>query len=227
MSQTHTLPYHDMRGLLALLESQGQLRRITKPVEARYLHTLLAQADTALLMENVEGYSIPVAGGLVGSRQRVALGLGCEQRELGRRFMEALGPSDGSGGGGGRPGPGGGEDRRRGGPHGVAHSLSAPEGTAAPTSRPASRCPRTRPVDATRAATGSCTGPRGKPASTWCRRRTCVSATRPRSSAASRCPSPSPSVPARRSSSPRPTRRRRATTSSRWPAPSTAGRCPW
>ena len=90
MSQAHTLPYHDMRGLLALLESQGQLRRITKPVEARYLHTLLAQADTALLMENVEGYSIPVAGGLVGSRQRVALGLGCDQRELGRRFMEAL-----------------------------------------------------------------------------------------------------------------------------------------
>ena len=90
MGETHTLPYDDMRGLVALLESQGQLRRITKPVEARYLHTLLAQADTALLMENVEGYSIPVVGGLVGSRQRVALGLGCDQRELGRRFMEAL-----------------------------------------------------------------------------------------------------------------------------------------
>ena len=70
MSEARTLPYHDMRGLVALLESEGQLRRITRPVEARYLNTLLAQADTALLMENVEGYSIPVVGGLVGSRQR-------------------------------------------------------------------------------------------------------------------------------------------------------------
>ena len=90
MSERHTLPYHDMRGLVALLESEGQLRRIRKPVDARHLHTLLAQADTALLMEDVEGYDVPVAGGLVGSRQRVALGLGCDQRTLGRRFMEAL-----------------------------------------------------------------------------------------------------------------------------------------
>lgn len=90
MSQRHTLPYHDMRGLMELLESEGQLRRIRKPVDARHLHTLLAQADTALLMEDVEGYDVPVAGGLVGSRQRVALGLGCDQRTLGRRFMEAL-----------------------------------------------------------------------------------------------------------------------------------------
>ena len=90
MSEARTLPYHDMRGLVALLESEGQLRRITRPVEARYLNTLLAQADTALLMENVEGYSIPVVGGLVGSRQRVALGLGCDQKTLGQTFMEAL-----------------------------------------------------------------------------------------------------------------------------------------
>ena len=90
MGDSHTLPYHDMRGLIALLESEGQLRRITRPVEARYLNTLLAQADTALLMENVEGYSIPVVGGLVGSRQRVALGLGCDQKTLGQTFMEAL-----------------------------------------------------------------------------------------------------------------------------------------
>lgn len=90
MNPKHTLPYHDMRGLMELLESEGQLRRIRKPVDARHLHTLLAQADTALLMEDVKGYDVPVAGGLVGSRQRVALGLGCDQRTLGRRFMEAL-----------------------------------------------------------------------------------------------------------------------------------------
>ena len=90
MNPKHTLPYHDMRGLMELLESEGQLRRVRKPVDARHLHTLLAQADTALLMEDVEGYDVPVAGGLVGSRQRVALGLGCDQRTLGRRFMEAL-----------------------------------------------------------------------------------------------------------------------------------------
>jgi len=85
-----SIPYDDMRGLIVHLESEGELVRIRKPVDPRYLHTLLAQAKTALLFENVEGYSTQVVGGLVGSRGRVALGIGCEQKVLGRAFMEAL-----------------------------------------------------------------------------------------------------------------------------------------
>ena len=84
------LPYRDMRGLLDHLESHGELLRIQKPVPPRYLNTLLAQSDKAVLFENVEDYDVAVAGGLVGTRNRLALGLATDEKELGKTFLKAL-----------------------------------------------------------------------------------------------------------------------------------------
>ena len=227
MGETNTLPYHDMRGLLALLESEGQLRRITKPVEARYLNTLLAQADTALLMENVEGYSMPVVGGLVGSRQRVALGLGCDQRELGRRFMDALdNPIE--------------AQVVEGGPaQEVVRIGDEVDLTELPI--PFQHRKEWRPVPVRRhlrVQGRRRTAQRGLlpahvPDLAGDQHRLGVAvrhALQLRGVAqarASPCPSPSPSAPARLTSSPPPTRPLRVTTSLPWPAPSTAGRYRW
>ncbi len=84
------IPYRDIRGLIHHLERNGQLLRIKKAVSPRYTHTLLAQSDKAVLFENVVGYSVPVVGGLVGSRRRLALGLASDEKVMGRDFMEAL-----------------------------------------------------------------------------------------------------------------------------------------
>ncbi|MFQ5856261.1 MAG: UbiD family decarboxylase [Anaerolineae bacterium] len=84
------IPYRDVRGLIVHLEGNGQLLRIKKSVSARHIHTLLAQSDKAVLFEKVADYDVPVVGGLVGSRQRLALGLACDEKVMGRVFMEAL-----------------------------------------------------------------------------------------------------------------------------------------
>lgn len=84
------IPYRDMRGLLDHLEANGELLRIAKPVSPKHIHTLLAKSDQAILFENVQDYDMPVVGGLIGSRRRLALGLASDEKVLGRTFMKAL-----------------------------------------------------------------------------------------------------------------------------------------
>ncbi|MDP6483791.1 MAG: UbiD family decarboxylase [Nitrospinota bacterium] len=84
------IPYRDMRGLLDHLEANGELLRIKKPVPPKYMHTLLAKSDQAVLFENVADYDMSVVGGLIGSRRRLALGLASDEKVLGRVFMDAL-----------------------------------------------------------------------------------------------------------------------------------------
>jgi 2,5-furandicarboxylate decarboxylase 1 len=84
------IPYRDLRGLIDHLEQNGELLRIQKPVPPRYLNTLLAKSDKALLFENVADFDVPVVGGLVGSRRRLALGLATDEKVLGQTFMNAL-----------------------------------------------------------------------------------------------------------------------------------------
>ncbi len=84
------IPYRDMRGLLDHLDRHGELLHIKKPVPPRYLHTLLAKSDKAVLFESVAGYGVPVVGGLVGTRRRLALGMASDERLVGKVFMEAL-----------------------------------------------------------------------------------------------------------------------------------------
>ena len=87
------MKYRDLRDFLDLLESRGELRRISVEVDP-YLEMTeicdrtLKRAGPALLFERPKGHDIPVLGNLFGTPQRVALGMGEESvealREVGR-----------------------------------------------------------------------------------------------------------------------------------------------
>ncbi|MFT5438459.1 MAG: 2,5-furandicarboxylate decarboxylase 1, partial [Alphaproteobacteria bacterium] len=64
------------------LRSAGQLREISKKVDIRHIAALVDQSDTALMFTNVEGYDMPVVSGLVNSRDRLAIAMGCEFGEI-------------------------------------------------------------------------------------------------------------------------------------------------
>ena len=75
--------YKDLRDFIKQLEKQGELKRITIPVDP-YLEMTeicdrtLKQGGPALLFENPTGYNIPVLGNLFGTPRRVAMGMGAE-----------------------------------------------------------------------------------------------------------------------------------------------------
>ena len=77
------MKYHDLRDFIKQLEKQGELKRITVPVDP-YLEMTeicdrtLKQGGPALLFENPTGYNIPVLANLFGTPKRVAMGMGAE-----------------------------------------------------------------------------------------------------------------------------------------------------
>ena len=86
------MKYRDLREFMAHLERQGELKRITTPVDPHLEMTeicdrVLRAGGPALLFERPKGSQIPVLGNLFGTTRRVALGMGAEDlaalREIG------------------------------------------------------------------------------------------------------------------------------------------------
>ncbi|MDD5319184.1 MAG: 4-hydroxy-3-polyprenylbenzoate decarboxylase [Methylococcales bacterium] len=77
------MKYRDLRDFIKQLEKQGELKRVTIPVDP-YLEITeicdrtLKQGGPALLFENPTGYNIPVLANLFGTPHRVAMGMGAE-----------------------------------------------------------------------------------------------------------------------------------------------------
>ena len=77
------MKYGDLRDFIKQLEKQGELKRVTIPVDP-YLEMTeicdrtLKQGGPALLFENPTGYNIPVLANLFGTPRRVAMGMGAE-----------------------------------------------------------------------------------------------------------------------------------------------------
>lgn len=101
------MKYHDLRDFTALLEKQGELKRITLPVDPYLEMTEIADrtlraGGPALLFENPKGYTMPVLCNLFGTPRRVALGMGQEDvtalREVGKllAFLKEPEPPKGS-----------------------------------------------------------------------------------------------------------------------------------
>ena len=72
------MKYNDLRDFLTLLEQQGELKRITLPVDPHLEITEIADrtlraGGPALLFENPKGYSMPVLCNLFGTPKRVAM----------------------------------------------------------------------------------------------------------------------------------------------------------
>jgi len=80
----------DFRGFVDRLERTGELLRIVKPVDARYVSSLVAQAKQALFLEKVRGFAYPVVSGIVGTRKRIALALDCPETIIGKKFNEGI-----------------------------------------------------------------------------------------------------------------------------------------
>src|SRR3989304_3562420 len=93
------MPLQDLREFLDLLEGRGQLARVRHRVSAELEITEITdrvskgppEHNRALLFEQVEGSTVPVAINLFGSAQRMAWALGVEDLdELGRKLAGLL-----------------------------------------------------------------------------------------------------------------------------------------
>jgi 2,5-furandicarboxylate decarboxylase 1 len=80
----------DFRGMLARMEREGHLRKVSKSISPRHITALCNQAPAAIWCQSVEDYDIPVVGGLYWTRARLASALGWPEGELGSRFARAV-----------------------------------------------------------------------------------------------------------------------------------------
>jgi 2,5-furandicarboxylate decarboxylase 1 len=80
----------NLREFIHDLESADQLYRIKKPVDPRYISALSAQSDKGIFIEKVIGYDLPLTANLVGTMDRLAIGMCMEKRDMGRAVAKAV-----------------------------------------------------------------------------------------------------------------------------------------
>src|SRR5437870_7939944 len=66
------------RDLLERFRQENELTDIRQPVDIRHIATLVDQAKTALMFDTVIGYDIPVVSGILRTRTRAIMSMGCE-----------------------------------------------------------------------------------------------------------------------------------------------------
>ena len=77
------MSFSDLRDFIALLEKEGELKRITTEVDP-YLEVteisdrVLRAGGPALLFENLKGSSMPLLANLFGNTRRIAMAMGQE-----------------------------------------------------------------------------------------------------------------------------------------------------
>ena len=68
----------NFRQFLDRLRQAGELVDLHQAVDIRHIATLVDQAKTALYFHNVIGYDVPVVSGIIRSKERATLAMGCE-----------------------------------------------------------------------------------------------------------------------------------------------------
>src|SRR5512137_3062860 len=92
------MAFRDLRDFMNALEKRGDLRRITAPVSADLEAAEIADravkgGGPALLFENVEGHSVPLAMNLFGTMERMCFALGVTSLdEIAARVSEVIEP---------------------------------------------------------------------------------------------------------------------------------------
>src|SRR5580693_2147786 len=66
------------RGFLDRLRRAGELIDFHQPIDIRHIATLVDQSDKALLFHKVIGYAMPVVSGIIRTRERAILSMGCK-----------------------------------------------------------------------------------------------------------------------------------------------------
>jgi 4-hydroxy-3-polyprenylbenzoate decarboxylase len=89
--------FKDMRKFLELLEGKGLLKRVREEVDpnleaSEIMNRLVKKGGPAVIFDNVKGHNIPIVANLFGTEERVAMGLGIKEEELGNigRFLAYL-----------------------------------------------------------------------------------------------------------------------------------------
>lgn len=83
--------HENFREFLDRLRSEHELVDIKQAVDIRHIATLVDQADTALLFHDVNGYEIPVVSGILRSRNRAILSMGCnDYSEIEHRLAQGI-----------------------------------------------------------------------------------------------------------------------------------------
>src|SRR5262249_16619324 len=81
----------NFRQFLDRLRQAGELVDLHQPVDIRHIATLVDQAKTALFFHKVIGYDVPVVSGIIRSRERAIMGMGCETyREIEDKLQAAI-----------------------------------------------------------------------------------------------------------------------------------------
>src|SRR6478736_5388266 len=81
----------NFRQFLDRLRQTGELVDLHQPVDIRHIATLVDQADTALYFHKVIGYELPVVSGIIRSRERAMMALGCDTyREIEDKLKQAI-----------------------------------------------------------------------------------------------------------------------------------------
>jgi 2,5-furandicarboxylate decarboxylase 1 len=68
----------NFRQFLDRLRAAGELIDLLQPVDIRHIGTLVDQSDKAILFHNVIGYGMPVVSGIIRSRERAIMSMGCK-----------------------------------------------------------------------------------------------------------------------------------------------------
>jgi 2,5-furandicarboxylate decarboxylase 1 len=81
----------NFRQFLDRLRQTGDLVDLHQPVDIRHIATLVDQAKTALFFHKIVGYDLPVVSGIIRSRERAIMALGCETyREIEDKLQQAI-----------------------------------------------------------------------------------------------------------------------------------------
>ena len=81
----------NFRQFLDRLRQVGELVDFHQPVDIRHIATLVDQAKTALFFHKVIGYDMPVVSGIIRTRERAIIALGCETfREIEDKLREGI-----------------------------------------------------------------------------------------------------------------------------------------
>src|SRR5437016_7489999 len=81
----------NFRQFLDRLRQTGDLVDLHQPVDIRHIATLVDQTKTALYFHKVIGYEMPVVSGLIRTRERAIMALGCESyREIEDKLARAI-----------------------------------------------------------------------------------------------------------------------------------------
>ena len=83
--------HESFRQFLERLRAEKELTDIRQPVDIRHIATLVDQSETALLFHSVIGYDMPVVSGIIRSRKRAILSMGCgDYPEIEHRLQQGI-----------------------------------------------------------------------------------------------------------------------------------------